>query len=506
MKRRETALTTLFLIICIIIFFIYTPFSEDKFYKAIPTNTAFFFEQQNIGSQIDEILQSYPIKYFADPYINQKDVKAYRENKKLMWLLNKIISKKTAVGFSKHTGKTGEECIFAILQINSIQQIAKIVLTFHPDKNLVKSKTDNNQNIWTTKIDNESELNFTFSDGMLILTISKSTSSIERMLKQLSDGTEALSIIQAVNQLKEIPSQNRGFYFPPYPHSKVSKTLFFSTEKFSADETHINIYTTDDLLVFETLKASDISNMLETINYYPTCFIAGTPNFFTTIFKRYINIPENIAITLQNMEAAPTFIASSSQKYSGKILKLKTPSIIVGTQISEQQKEQLIANIIKNFSTPQNQIYLTKENNNSNINIFTTANDKNKYAQQPNTDKISFASKNQLTIFSTAYSPLNKIISKPPHNLYKTIDIPEESIAFAILDIPKSISLIEEYLDVYAIYLIVSSDKQTNRKRSTIDNQIKPVLNKIKIPGTITTTVTTSTNTPYKIEIKIMNK
>jgi hypothetical protein len=341
---------------------------------------------------------------------------------------------------------------------------------------------------------------------MLILTISQSTVSIKKIIQQLSDSTDAVSIFQAVNQLKDIPNKNRGFYFPPHPHSRISKTVLFSFNEFSQNQTHINIYLTDDILSFETLKASTISNMLETLNYYPTCFVASTPKFFTTICERYINIPENTLATLQNIKNAPTFISSASQRYSGKVLKLKTPSIMVGAQISELQKEQLIADILKNFSTPQNQIYLTKKKSNSNINIFTIANDKNQYAQQPNSDKISFASKNHLTIFSSAYSPLSKIISKPPHNLYKTIDIPEEAIAFAILDIPKTISLIEEYLDVYAIYLIVSSDRQTNRKRSNIDNQIKPMLTKIKIPGTITTTVNPSINTPYKIEIIIKEK
>ena len=175
---------------------------------------------------------------------------------------------------------------------------------------------------------------------------------------------------------------------------------------------------------------------------------------------------------------------------------------MIGSKISEQQKEQLISSIIKNFSTPQNQIYL-KGVKNCNINIFTVANDNNKYAQQPDADKVSFATKNHLTIFSSAYYPLNKIISKPAHNIYKGIDIPEYSIAFAILDIPKTISLIEDYLDVYAIYLIVSSDTHINAKRSKIDNQIKPVLNQIKIPGTVTVSINQSIMTPYMIEVKV---
>jgi hypothetical protein len=109
-------------------------------------------------------------------------------------------------------------------------------------------------------------------------------------------------------------------------------------------------------------------------------------------------------------------------------------------------------------------------------------------------------------MFSSAYYPLNKIISKPEHNIYKGADIPENTIAFAILDIPKTVSLVEDYLDIYAIYLIVSSNRQLNAKRSKIDNQIKPILNQIKIPGTVTASVSQSIITPYMIEIKITNK
>ena len=502
MKKRKTILTTLFVIICIIIFFIYTPFSENKFYKAIPANTILFSEQYNIGSQIDDILKSHPIKYFVEPYINQPEVKAYRDNKKVVWLLNKVLSKKTAIGYSKYTGRTGEECFFAVLQVNSMQQIAKLILTFYKDKNLVKSKTETNQSIWSSTIDNDSQINFTFSDGMLILTISESTAPIEKIIQQLSDSSDSSAVQNTITQLKDISTKNKGFYFPPYPHSRVSGTVLFSFEEFSPNQTHINIYPTDDILSFENLKASDISNMIETLNYYPTCFIAATPKVFTTICNRYINIPDNITATLANIENAPTFISSASQKYSGKVLKLKTPSIMIGSKISEQQKEQLISNIIKNFSTPENKIYL-KEVENSNINIFTIADDNNKYAQQPDSDKVSFTTKSQLTMFSSAYSALNKIISNPVHNIYKGADIPEDAIAFAILDIPKTVSLVEDYLDIYAIYLIVSSDRQINAKRSKIDNQIKPILNQIKIPGTVTASVSQSIITPYMIEIKV---
>ncbi len=498
-------LKILFLIICIIIFFIYTPFSEDKFYKAIPANTTIFCEQYNSGSQIDNIIKSHPIKYFVEPYINNPDIKACKENKRFVWLFKKILSKKTAFGFSKHTGRTGEECLFAILQVNSMQQIAKLILNFHKDINLVKSKTEKNQKIWTSTIDKDSQINFTFSDGMMIITISKSTEPIKKIIQQLSEPSQSANVQMAVEQLKDISNKNRGFLVPPFPHSRVSEIVLFSLEEFSPNQTHINIYPNNEILDFETLKASDIANMIETLNYYPTCFIASTPKFLTTICDQYINIPNNITATLQNIQNKPVFISSASQKYSGKVLKLKTPSIIIGSKITDQQKEQLISNIIKNFSSPENEIYL-KEVDKSNINIFTIADDNNKYAQQPVADKISFATKNQLTIFSSAYSVLNKIISNPGHNIYKNTHIPENTIAFAIFDVPKTISLIEDYLDVYAIYLIVSSDSQLNAKRSRIDNQIKPILNQIKIPGTVYVSAKQSLITPYIIKIKISNK
>jgi hypothetical protein len=501
MKKRKTILTTLFLIICIIIFFIYTPFSEDKFYKAIPANTTIFFEQYNIGIQIDDILKSHPIKYFAAPYINHPEVKAYIDNKKVFCMFNKVLSKKTAFGYSKHTGKTGEECFFAIFQINSMQQIAKLILTFYKNKNLFKTKTESNQNIWTSIID-QSQINFTFSDGMLIFTISESTAPIEKIMQQISASTESSAVQMVIEQLKDIPTQNRGFFFPSYPHSNISEIVLFSLGEFSPNQTHINIYPLDDIINFETLKASDISNMIETLNYYPTLFIASTPKFFTTICEQYINIQDSISETIQNIETTPAFISSSAQKYSGKVLKLKTPSIITGFKISDQQKEQLIFKIIKNFSTSESQIYL-KEVENSNINIFTMTSDNNKYARQSDSDKISFTTKNQLTIFSSSYSVLNKIISNHEHNIYKDTDIPENAIAFAIFDIPKTISLIEDYLDVYAIYMIVSYDSQLNSKRSKTDNQIKPILNQIKIPGTVNISVHRSVITPYVIKIKI---
>jgi hypothetical protein len=146
-----------------------------------------------------------------------------------------------------------------------------------------------------------------------------------------------------------------------------------------------------------------------------------------------------------------------------------------------------------------------KNEQNVHINIITTS-EKNKYSQQPNSDKIAFATKNDLTIFSSHYSALNKILANPKYNMYDKIDIPENTLAFAIIDIPKNISLINDYIDIYTIYLIVSSDRDISKKRSVIDNQIRPILNKTQIPGTITVSLTQSINTPYTISIKIKQK
>jgi hypothetical protein len=318
MKKRNTILTLIILLTSIIIWYFYTPFSEDNFYRAIPENTTLFCEMKDIYSKYNDILESHPTQYFVDDGITST-INAYQQNKKIAWMIKKLLSKKSALGYSQYTGQNGNECFFAIIQINSMQQVAKLILNFKLPKELSKTKLSDNQQVWSYQIDKKQKLNFSFSDGMLIATIEKKLSSIEQIIKKLSIHPSATQLVnQSIDDLKHIESDIKGFYILPEPHSKITKSVLFSAKDFSKEQTHIKIYPTDDILNLQSIQASDIKNMLETINYYPTCFLAATPKLITAICKNYINIPQNVESTISIIENNPTFIASSSQNIAEK--------------------------------------------------------------------------------------------------------------------------------------------------------------------------------------------
>lgn len=324
------------------------PYRTERVYAAIPPGAAFVTRHENLAERWPELSGHPVVRHAVKVFGGDRELLDSLGSPNTVELVRKMASRTTVFGYVPGRRSGEGDFIVGATWIGAYGQFLQWGFLGKSLSDFERVELDGGTSLWSLKGGvNDGELSLTFCvfEGVLVACLSDNPLAAAGLRHRLKLGTAPVGVLQA-----SVESPDMAWFMDPGIHERLSgKSL--ATLNISAireDSIEITALGKSDWHPAGNCHGEDVVGLGSLFPESPDLFAA----FRMSEVRGLVDAGDEESSARKSLspllssvpDAAPGFIWMSGGEYSGRLLKLKVPTIIVGTRLrADINAEELVA-------------------------------------------------------------------------------------------------------------------------------------------------------------------